>query len=283
MDQGSAKKSTDYRSLRKRVLTGLSLVVIICATVFSVIRGVILLLLFINGLGVLEYQKLIQKAGFSLQQASIHITGWLLILISWLVMNQYCSLSVLFMFIPFVPVLLTIELFRNQKTPFQNTGLTLLGIMWISFPLALFLCIGFLPFDLKTFHPTLLLGYFTILWLGDTGAYFIGRFLGKHKLFYRISPNKTWEGSIGGLVFALFAGYCDFLLFHQLSLEKWIILAVIVNITGTFGDFIKSMLKRSIGVKDTGTILPGHGGILDRFDSLLGSVPFSLIYLLYYA
>lgn len=277
------KISTEQSSLWKRVATSVVLVVIICIALFNGSRGAILLLLGISGLGTFEYRKLIQKAGFSMQEATINITGWLLILMFWLALNHYCTFSALYVFIPLIPIVLAIELFRNQKTPFQNAGLTLLGIIWISLPLALFLGIGFLPFGSGTFHPAILLGYFIILWMGDTGAYFAGKYLGSHKLFVRISPNKTWEGSIGGMAFALLAGFCDFNFFHQLNLHEWLGLAAIINITGSFGDLVKSLLKRSVGVKDTGTILPGHGGILDRFDSLIGSVPFSFIYMLYYA
>ena len=107
--------------------------------------------------------------------------------------------------------------------------------------------------------------------------------MGKHKLFPRISPNKTWEGSMGGLILALLAGWMNYHVWALLELEQWLVLSLIINITGTFGDFSKSMLKRSVGVKDSGHILPGHGGVLDRFDSLIGSAPFVFIFLLYYA
>ena len=119
--------------------------------------------------------------------------------------------------------------------------------------------------------------------MGDSGAFFIGKLIGKHYLFKRISPKKTWEGSIGGFLAAGLAGFLNFILFEGLLLSQWLLLALIINLTGSFGDLTKSMLKRSAGVKDSGNILPGHGGILDRFDSLMGSAPFVLVYLIFYA
>ena len=120
MKQSSGRKTnTERSSLRQRLITSIVLVVVICLALFSGPVGVILLLLFINSVGALEYRKLIQAAGFSLQEPSLHIAGWLLIFISWLVMNHYCSLSILYVLILPTPCMLVIELFRNQKTPFH--------------------------------------------------------------------------------------------------------------------------------------------------------------------
>jgi len=103
--------------------------------------------------------------------------------------------------------------------------------------------------------------------------------VGKHKLFERLSPGKTWEGSAGGAIFALLTAWGLSFVFHQLDLMQWMLLSLILIITGTLGDLVESMLKRSLGIKDSGDILPGHGGLLDRFDAVLLSAPFVFVYL----
>jgi phosphatidate cytidylyltransferase len=128
-------------------------------------------------------------------------------------------------------------------------------------------------------HYGIVLGFFLLIWLNDTGAYFIGSLIGKHKLFERISPGKTWEGSAGGTLFALLTAWGLSYIFPQIDRTHWLILAIITVVTGTLGDLVESMLKRSLGIKDSGNILPGHGGMLDRFDAVLLSAPFVFVYL----
>jgi phosphatidate cytidylyltransferase len=130
------------------------------------------------------------------------------------------------------------------------------------------------------YHSEIMVGLFIILWSADAGAYFFGKTFGKRHLFPRISPNKTWEGSLGGVVCALTASYIIYRLFRSFPLSSWLTVAGIILVFGTFGDLIKSLMKRSLLIKDTGSILPGHGGILDRFDTLLGSSPFVFAYLI---
>ena len=125
----------------------------------------------------------------------------------------------------------------------------------------------------------IILGFFIMLWTNDTGAYLAGRFFGKHKLFERISPKKTWEGSFGGGLLTLAAAYILSLFFTNLDLTNWIVISILVAIFGGLGDLVESMLKRSLNIKDSGNILPGHGGILDRFDGLLISITFIYSYL----
>ncbi len=118
-----------------------------------------------------------------------------------------------------------------------------------------------------------------LLWASDSGAYFSGKTFGKHKLFPRISPGKTWEGWFGGTLAAILVGYILSRFFLDLNLPQWLGIAVIVSIFGVLGDLIESLLKRSLQVKDSGTLIPGHGGILDRFDSLVFVVPFVVAFL----
>ena len=275
------EKAQQENQLLKRSLTGALLIGIIVSMTFVGSNGFLLLLLVINELAILEYQRLIDRTGVSIQKLPSQIIGALFIFISWLLTEQLYHASILMLLIPVIPFMFILELFRNKPNPFQNIALSIMGLVWISVPLSLFLCLGFLPFQAGQYMPVMIMAYFIILWLSDTGAYLAGTLLGRHKLFPRISPNKTWEGSVGGLLLALLAGSLNYILFHHLQLGQWLCLAIIINVSGTLGDFTKSMLKRTAGVKDSGNILPGHGGILDRFDSLIGSAPFAFIYLYY--
>lgn len=278
----SRKSGTVEPVFLKRILTGIVLAVIIVTAVLSNELFFLFLLLVINQLALTEYKKLIQHWTPNLQTISIQLTGALLIITTWLICKRIIPVSISLVLTAIVPVFFSVELFRQKEDPFQNVALSLLALIWISVPISLFLLAAYLPLAAYEYQRLTVLGYFIILWMGDSGAYFCGKSFGKRKLFERISPHKTWEGSAGGFLFAWIAALLNFHFFGKLQLSQWLLLAVIINITGTFGDFTKSMLKRSAGVKDSGTILPGHGGILDRFDSLIGSAPFAFLYLYFY-
>jgi phosphatidate cytidylyltransferase len=171
------------------------------------------------------------------------------------------------------------ELFRKEKNPFYNLAFTFLGIIFITSPLCFFVGTAFLPVESGIYHSRIIFGYFLLLWANDSGAYFAGKAVGTHFLFKRISPKKTWEGSLGGAVCAVLVAYLVSRYFSMPDAVAWVTIALIIIVMGTFGDLIKSLMKRSLNVKDSGTILPGHGGMLDRFDSLLGSAPFVFSYL----
>ncbi len=181
--------------------------------------------------------------------------------------------------IPLVFLLFFVELWRNKINPFTNIAMSLLGVTYIAIPFGL-LMYFFDPLVLSgSLHYGIVLGFLVILWLNDTGAYFVGSLIGKHKLFERISPGKTWEGSAGGVVFALLTAWGLSFIFQQLDLRHWLVLALIIVVSGSLGDLVESMLKRSLGIKDSGNVLPGHGGLLDRFDAVLLSAPFVFVYL----
>jgi phosphatidate cytidylyltransferase len=170
------------------------------------------------------------------------------------------------------PMIGLAELFRNKKTPFQNMGATLIGIFYVVGP---FLLINLMRINNETYWPVL--SIFILTWTSDTFAYLVGRKIGKHKLFERISPKKSWEGFFGGMLFSVIAG----LLIAYLTdgdFTKYAIYGVVVSTFGTLGDLVESMLKRSLNIKDSGTILPGHGGLLDRFDAVIFVIP--IIYFL---
>jgi phosphatidate cytidylyltransferase len=183
--------------------------------------------------------------------------------------------------IPLFLISFIIELYKKQGNPFQNIAFTLLGILYISLPYSLFNFIVFNHFNAE-YSFGLLLCLFAFNWTNDTGAYLFGITLGKHRLFERISPKKSWEGAIGGALSVVGIAFLFAHLLPYISLSNWIILGLIVCVFGVFGDLVESLLKRSLNIKDSGTLLPGHGGFLDRFDAVIFSTPafFAYLYLI---
>lgn len=178
---------------------------------------------------------------------------------------------------PLASFVFLIKLYKkNDVHPFINIALFYLGILYVAVPFAL---INILVFYEGYYSYQILLGLLFLTWANDVGAYFTGIAFGKTKLFERISPKKSWEGSIGGAVFAITTGVVISNYFHGLLLYEWVIIAVIVVIAGTYGDLVESHFKRSMQIKDSGSAIPGHGGFLDRFDSLLLAVPFVVVFL----
>ena len=169
-----------------------------------------------------------------------------------------------------------VELFSQSKQPFANVGSMIITLVYIGVPLALMID---LAQTINPYNPILLLSIFVFTWANDTGAYFVGSWIGKHKLFERISPKKTIEGFIGGVIVAIIAGIAIYQYDNALQQQQWIILGAIVAISATLGDLVESMLKRSMKIKDSGTWLPGHGGFLDRFDGFVFAIPFAYFYL----
>ena len=160
----------------------------------------------------------------------------------------------------------------KSKSPFIRVALNLMGPVYIAVPCAL---INLIASHEGIFEPNRLIGIFLVIWANDAAAYAVGRLIGKTPLFPRISPKKTWEGSIGGAVGALIvAGLIPYVFPNDFGEYVWYGVAVVAILFGSLGDLVESMFKRSLNVKDSGNLLPGHGGILDRFDALFFAVPF---------
>lgn len=176
------------------------------------------------------------------------------------------------------------ELFLNKQNPFRNISASLMVFIYITMPLLISILLVFgNSFDFqinsgKEFNPELLIGILILIWIFDSMSYCVGVPLGKHKLFERVSPKKSWEGAIGGALFTITAGIFMYKVFSFIPQSDWIIISAIIIVFGTLGDLIESLFKRSINVKDSGETLPGHGGLLDRFDSFIFSIPWVLIY-----
>jgi phosphatidate cytidylyltransferase len=171
-----------------------------------------------------------------------------------------------------------VQLYRPQQNALHSLERSFFSLGYVALPVSLLNCI------MSITAPRLLLGMFIFIWLYDTGAYCVGMLLGRHRLFERISPKKSWEGVIGGVAACIAGAYATHYWFDEFfqvpELATWVGLSVVVAVFATFGDLVESLIKRSVGVKDSGSILPGHGGILDRIDSLLLVAPAVLIYLL---
>lgn len=175
-----------------------------------------------------------------------------------------------------IPLCFVVELFHASETPLRNVATTLVGVLYVAYPMSLMLFIPFLITGEWT--PEAFLFYLFIVWGNDVFAYLTGVTMGRHKMAPRISPKKSWEGFVGGVVGALAMGAVGSYVVGG-GLGMWLGLAAVVAITSVFGDLVESMFKREAGIKDSGNILPGHGGMLDRFDALLISSPFAFVYL----
>ncbi|MBQ1252806.1 MAG: phosphatidate cytidylyltransferase [Alistipes sp.] len=178
-----------------------------------------------------------------------------------------------------LPAIFICELYTKSETPIANIGSTIMGYMYVALPMAL---LPFIPSMLspEKWQPWIVIFYIFIIWANDVFAYLFGITLGKHRLFERISPKKSWEGFFGGLLGAMAMGYVAALILNG-DVIVWIGLALVAALSGVFGDLVESLFKRSVDVKDSGNIIPGHGGWLDRFDALIFSLPFVFIYLVF--
>lgn len=164
----------------------------------------------------------------------------------------------------------------NNSHAIQCLGISILGVVYIALPFVLLSSIAFIS---GSYNYILILGILFLQWANDTGAYFAGKAFGKRKLFEKVSPNKTWEGTIGGFILSQVIAFAFHYWFGELLLWQWVVLAAIVSVFGSIGDLAESHFKRTLAIKDSGSSLPGHGGFLDRFDGLLLSIPFTVAYL----
>lgn len=267
-------------NLWSRTLTGALFVIIIIGSILISQVLFAIFFLMVTLLAIREFYILVNHVkGLKVQFIPGIVAAGILFVSVALVSMEYVGQQLLLINL-MLPVLLFInELYQNNETPIQNISLTLLGILYVSIPLAL-LNMFFNPILVRgEYHPGVLLGFFVILWSFDTFAYLSGTLIGRRKLFPRISPKKTWEGTAVGFVFGLAAAWILSVFYHDFSRINWLIIAGIIMIFGTFGDLAESLLKRSLKIKDSGRVLPGHGGLLDRFDAALFAAPAVFIYM----
>jgi len=247
---------------------------------------------FITGLILLagtqyEYYLMIRNTGARPQMITGIITGLTAYTVSTLIAAGLIANDWFLVLVPMMAVIMVIELYRKQERPFDSLAHTFFSVLYTAIPISMFPFSAFshtglnsiLGHDSCVFSPGIIIGFFILLWANDTGAYLVGVTFGKHRLMERISPKKSWEGFFGGLIIAALAAWLFSGWLGVVDTKGWLIISVIVSIAGTYGDLLESMLKRSLDVKDSGTIMPGHGGFLDRFDSVVISFPLVYLYI----
>ncbi|GAA4100141.1 phosphatidate cytidylyltransferase [Mucilaginibacter panaciglaebae] len=263
--------------MKTRAITGFFFIIVMLASVLinGYVFGVFYLLL--SGLTLIEFYRLVKKAGINPDVITGVLNGaFIYIVFALIAVDSDCHRLIFLL-----PVTLSAipiqELFKKNSAPFTNIGYTYLGLIFAIIPFTFFYALAYVDRTSANLHYPM--GFLLMLWANDTGAYLVGSKLGRTKLFERHSPKKTWEGLIGGIIITAIAAYIISLYFTELPVDRWICIGVLISCFGTIGDLIESMFKRSIDVKDSGGILPGHGGLLDRFDGLLLAAPVVYAYL----
>lgn len=265
----------NVKSLMLRSVSGLIYIAVIIGSIFL---GEIALYCLGGLLAILasvEFYRITHAADMQSDLPGLFIDIASTLCLAWLTLGY----PILF-FIALLLIRLALQLYSRSTTPIRNISLSLMGMVYIGIPLG---CMLFIPF--MRFSAMPLLAIFIMIWLNDTGAFLVGSMLGKHRLFERISPKKSWEGFIGGLIFNLvfslvIALTCPKYFALDIGTGFWIGLGLLVTVAATYGDLFESLLKRNLHIKDSGNIIPGHGGILDRIDSLLFVMPASMLYIL---
>ncbi len=270
-------------NLITRTITGIGIVLLIIVSAVLSRFAFTLVFLVITIIGLWEFYSLIEKAQIRPNKLLGVVAGAFLFLSNALIALEIAPIQILLFNFVFVFFVFLFELYRNIPHPFTNVSFTFFGLLYVAVPFAL---INYLPnpsFDEGVYQYNIVLGFFFLIWVNESGAYLVGTSIGRNRLFERVSPKKTWEGTIGGGILCLATGWGISYFFKDLSLLNWLVIAFLVVIFSTYGDLFESMFKRSIKAKDSGKILPGHGGILDRFDGVLMALPFVFVYLLWVA
>lgn len=267
----------------QRAITGALFVTVLVGCILYSPLAFGILFTLISALSVQEFGNLINRYGdVNINRAITALGGAYLFLA---IMGFCMQATDSRVFLPYLALLLYLmisELYLKKKNPIGNWAFSMLSQLYIALPFALLNVLAFhntIESSSVTYNPILPLSIFVFIWLSDTGAYCVGSLIGKRRLFERISPKKSWEGSIGGGLFSIGASLIFAHYFTFLSLPAWAGLALVVVIFGTWGDLSESLMKRQLGIKDSGNILPGHGGMLDRFDSALMAIPAAVFYL----
>lgn len=268
----------------QRAVTGVLFVIVLVGCILYSPLSFGILFTIISVLSVHEFAQLVSKSSeVSINKTITALGGAYL----FLALMSFCTQQSVGarVFLPYLGLLLYMmitELYLKKKNPTGNWAYSMLSQLYVALPFALLNVLAFQnspETGSVTYNPILPLSIFVFIWLSDTGAYCVGSLIGKHRLFERISPKKSWEGSIGGGIFSIASslGFAHF--FPFMPGWQWVGLAIVVVIFGTWGDLTESLMKRQLGIKDSGNILPGHGGMLDRFDSALMAIPAAVVYL----
>lgn len=274
----------NFRSLLTRTLSAAVFVAVLLGAIFYDYLSFTFLFLIVSIWALHEFYKISEKLGarpfriISFITAIAFYSSVVFLNIGFRYSNEVLSLSIGLTFLIFISALFS----KNEK-PIQDAVYSILGIVYCVVPffiLNYLVCLGNRgSFGIPIYKSHFILGMILLIWAYDSFAYLVGSMIGKRKLYERISPGKTWEGSIGGLVLTMASSYLIAYWFPEIEFKHWLVISMLVVVFGTLGDLFESMLKRQAGIKDSGNIMPGHGGILDRFDSLMFVTPFVYLYL----
>lgn len=270
-------------NLIQRTITGIVFVAVLVGCILWSPISFSLLFTLIAALSVHEFGHLMNVYnGVSMNKTITALGGAYL----FMALGSFCiGATDARIFLPYLFLLIYLmitELYLKRTNPLGNWAYSMLSQLYIALPFALLNILAYHnspESSSVTYNPILPLSIFVFIWLSDTGAYCVGSLIGKHRLFERISPKKSWEGSIGGAVFSIASSLIFAHCYPFFSIGQWAGLAAVVVVFGTWGDLTESLMKRQLGIKDSGNILPGHGGMLDRFDSALMAIPAAVIYL----
>lgn len=270
------------KNLIIRALTGIIFVVVLISAIY--IHPIFFLILFciITGLTLWEFGGLVKHYENANLQRTVNVLGGVYLFIATFVYANGLTDGKIFLpYLLFIMLTMIAELYYKAPNPINNWAFTLFAQVYCAGSFSILNFIGAEPGtpDVMSYTPLFIMAIFIFVWLDDTGAYLVGSLIGKHKLFERISPKKSWEGFFGGLILALASSQAFAWFAPEINRMNWLGLAATVVLFGTWGDLIESLLKRTLGVKDSGNVLPGHGGMLDRFDSVMLAVPASYIYI----
>ena len=275
--------------MKTRAITGVFFVAVMLGSLLCghyVFGGFYLLL---SLLCLQEFYKLIRQATHLRPNMGIGMIGAVAIYAVFALLTYSNSLAtpdaemhipvhkLIILLVPVLVAVFILELFQEKADPISNIAYTFTGILFAAVPFTFFHALAYVSNAGFNYHIPM--AFLLMLWANDTGAYLVGRSLGRTKLFERHSPKKTWEGFIGGVLISAGVGYIISIYFKDMPWNNWISVAIIISLVGTLGDLVESMFKRSLGIKDSGGILPGHGGLLDRFDGLLMAAPIVFTYL----
>ena len=264
--------SDKIKNLITRALSGAIFVVIMIASIYCNGDFFSIVFFLLTLIGLYEFYKLTNDhlEGCEVFTIPSVIGGAIVYLATYLIFFK--NQSAFWLATPFIAfaLLMIVELFREKQNPIVNIAVSLMGILYVAVPFSLLSYV-----ESTEYGSQMLIAFFITIWASDTGAYLVGMLLGKHKMFERISPKKTWEGLAGGLIFSAVAGVIFFNLdyFPAFTLISWLTITILIFAFGVVGDLVESLIKRSLNVKDSGKFLPGHGGLLDRFDSALIAAP----------
>lgn len=264
----------------QRVAFGIIYLVIIIGSLFLgkfAFGGVFLL---VNLIALYEFYALSIASGAYPPVIPSLITGGAAFILAFLVSADMADPKLLLLIIPFIILIFILALFSDKPDVMKNTAISFMGIIYVSIPMSVINFLAFPSSNNYAYTHRIILGIMTLVWINDSGAYLVGMSVGRHRLFERISPKKSWEGAIGGAVLTLICALWLDMIMGALNRTDWLFLALIVSVFGVFGDLTESLFKRSVGQKDSGKIIPGHGGLLDRIDSVLFVMPLAAVYLI---